>query len=250
MQGEDDTQPRLKRVDLTLVAALFEPLGENPFFVKDAELRYVVANSAMARLCGVARSAQLVGRRAFDFFPAGLATRYEALDRQVLASARSSANNLQLTGATGKARPAWLLFSRLPVRDESGRAVGIAASARALARPDRRDPVYRRLAAAEAAIRHGLERPLDLAGLAARSGVSLSQLERDFRRVFGATPQELLTRARIERAMDLLGTPAGISEVAQACGFSDQSAFSRRFKAVTGFTPRGFRLRETATVSR
>ena len=231
----------LARVDLALVTALFEPLGESPFFVKDAELRYVAANTAMARLCGLARPDQLLGLRAADVFPAAMAARYEALDRRILASARPSANNLQLTGG---ARPTWLVFSRVPVRDEASRTVGVAASARALARPDRRDPVYRRLAAAEAAIRRGLDRPLDLAGLAAAAGVSRSQLERDFRRVFGETPQQLLGRARIERAIELLDTPGGISAIAQACGFSDQSAFTRRFKAATGMTPRDWRQRD------
>lgn len=240
MDVEHEAGARPGTVELALLAALFEPLADNPFFVKDAELRYVAANSAMARLCGVARPAQLRGRRAADFFPAALASRYEVLDRQVLASGRPTTNTLHLTVAKRGARPAWLIFSRLAVVSD-GRTVGVAASARALARTDQRDPTYRRLAAAETAIRARLDQPLDLPVLAASAGVSASQLERDFRRVFGATPQELLGRARVERAIALLDGPTSISAVAQACGFTDQSAFSRRFKAMTGVSPRVWR---------
>jgi AraC-like DNA-binding protein len=77
--------------------------------------------------------------------------------------------------------------------------------------------------------------------LADLAGLSLSQLERQFRRVFHLTPQQWLTRLRIEAAMQQLQGEDTIAAIGQSCGFSDQSAFSRQFKAMVGLTPRDYR---------
>ncbi|WP_375398019.1 helix-turn-helix domain-containing protein [uncultured Sphingomonas sp.] len=226
--------------DLVLLEALFDALPDSPFFVKDTALRYVAANRAMARLCGAPRPDALIGRTVGDFFPRQLAIHYEALDRQVFATGRAITSRLDLSRAN-RIRPAWLIFSRIPVRDAAGRIIGVAASARRLDRPDRRHPVYQRLAAAAERIRADPARPLALSRLAAGAGVSRSQFDRDFRRVFGVSPQAFHAQARIEHALFLLRGDARVCDVAQACGFSDQSAFSRRFRALIGMSPRAWR---------
>ena len=73
------------------------------------------------------------------------------------------------------------------------------------------------------------------------TGFSLSKLERSFRKVFQMTPQQVLTRLRIQMAMHLLHGPDSIARIGQACGFSDQSAFARQFKSTVGMTPRDYR---------
>ena len=69
----------------------------------------------------------------------------------------------------------------------------------------------------------------------------MSQLERQFRRVFQITPQQMLTKLRIEAAMRMLHGNDSIAAIGQACGFSDQSAFARQFKATVGMPPRDYR---------
>jgi AraC family transcriptional regulator len=54
----------------------------------------------------------------------------------------------------------------------------------------------------------------------------------------GLAPHQWLMRKRIERAQDLLLTRGlGLSDVAIACGFVDQSHFTRVFAKHNGFTP-------------
>ena len=65
--------------------------------------------------------------------------------------------------------------------------------------------------------------------------------ERQFRRVFQLAPQQWLTRLRIEAAMQRLHGEDTIAAIGQLCGFTDQSAFSRQFKASVGLTPRDYR---------
>jgi len=51
---------------------------------------------------------------------------------------------------------------------------------------------------------------------------------------------------RIQAAMHRLHGPGSIAAIAQACGFSDQSAFTRRFVALVGMTPGEYRRLRTS----
>lgn len=226
---------------VAFVDALFSRL-DVPFFLKDAQLVYVAANPAMARLCGVADAAALVGRRAADLFPRAEAERFEALDRAVMASGRPLHDRLERVAA-GRGRPAWLLYSRVPAHDAAGRLAGIAASARRLDENEAHSPRFARLSAAVAWLEADLARPFDLAALAAAAGVSPAQLERDFRAAFGMPPRRFQHKLRIDRACAALAGPASVADIALACGFADQSAFTRRFHAIAGCAPGTWRRR-------
>jgi AraC-like DNA-binding protein len=227
-------------VDPATLSQLFNLLPDNPFFVKDLALRYRAVNTAMVRLCG-ARSAQdMLDRTSVDFFPARDALRYEAQDRQVISTGRALTIRLDLSrGRFG--RPTWLLFTRIPLRDARGRVLGIAATSRQLAWADQKDPVYRRLSQAVELMASRLDQALDLPDLAHCAGISSSQLGRDFKRLFRITAQDYLASLRIERALDLLDTHLTIATIAQECGFSDHSAFTRRFRKHVGMSPTEYR---------
>lgn len=231
------------------LAAVLPPLFDRldvPFFLKDARLVYVAANPAMARLCGFGDPAALIGRRALDLFPRAEAERFEALDRDVMLSGRPLHDRLEHVAA-GRGRPAWLLYSRVPVRDAGGQIAGVAASARRLTEDDAKGPRFARLAAAVAWLDAHLAQPLDLAALAAVAGVSPAQVERDFRTAFGMPPRRFQHKLRIDRACAALDGAGSVADIALACGFSDQSAFTRRFRSIAGCTPTAWRQRRRST---
>jgi transcriptional regulator GlxA family with amidase domain len=79
----------------------------------------------------------------------------------------------------------------------------------------------------------------DLAGIA---GLSMHHFARAFKQSEGVSPHNYLLQRRIQRARALLAsTDVAISVIAVACGFSDQSHCSRRFKERVGVTPRRYR---------
>ncbi len=236
----------LGAANLELLEQLFERLPANPFFVKDANLRYVAANPAMARLCGAGHPRALAGKSAQDIFPLEAAKRFESLDRRVLASTRPIKDRLELVH--GHDQPyTWLLFSRFPVMDHYGNVVGVAATSRNLPAPDRQSPTYHRLTEAVRHVRAHFDEPLRVAEIAAHAGVSRSQLERDFSRVFGSTMQSFLHTTRMEHAVQALEGSDSIARIAIDCGYSDHSAFTRRFRALVGLTPRDYRRRISAS---
>ena len=81
-----------------------------------------------------------------------------------------------------------------------------------------------------------------LTELAAIAGVHPVHLSREFRKHYQTTIGEYIRKRRVERASELLTkTDTTLSEIAQICGFSDQSHFSAMFKSFTGLTPAKFR---------
>ena len=78
--------------------------------------------------------------------------------------------------------------------------------------------------------------------IARKSYMSRRSLERYFLEKTGSTPANYRLDCRLERAKSLLTDGAtAIAEIAQECGFCDQSHFTRTFRKHVGMTPAVFR---------
>ncbi|MDR3375667.1 MAG: AraC family transcriptional regulator [Ancalomicrobiaceae bacterium] len=86
-----------------------------------------------------------------------------------------------------------------------------------------------------------LDRQLSIATLAEACELSRSHFIKAFKESFGRTPHRWLMEYRTSRAKALLPGDIPIADIALACGFTDQSHFSRVFRAATGVTPGQFR---------
>ena len=90
-------------------------------------------------------------------------------------------------------------------------------------------------------IREHYSEAIRLDDLTRIASLSTAQLERYCKRIFHLTPRQMIHKVRLEHASQLLLTEEPITEVALQCGYTDHSAFSRQFKALTGLSPRQFR---------
>jgi AraC-like DNA-binding protein len=89
---------------------------------------------------------------------------------------------------------------------------------------------------------HLAEQPFPWPALASRADLSVRTLQRRCAAALGLSPSELLTRARLERARDLIRDPArALGDIALACGFATQAHFSTVWKAHTGASPSQWR---------
>ena len=81
-----------------------------------------------------------------------------------------------------------------------------------------------------------------LTELARECGLSTGHFSRAFKVTTGVPPHQWLLNRRIENAMQLLrGRQFSLPEVSLACGFSDQSHFTRVFTRLSGTTPGAWR---------
>lgn len=84
---------------------------------------------------------------------------------------------------------------------------------------------------------------ISLNQLARRAYMSRSSYQRNFRKLMNTSPIDYLVNLRIRKASALLlcHPELNITEIAFSVGFSDSNYFSRRFRKITGHTPRDFR---------
>lgn len=85
-----------------------------------------------------------------------------------------------------------------------------------------------------------LEQPPDLQTVATRVGIGSFHLIRVFRKATGLTPSSWVLDRRVQLACRLLRQGESATRVAAACGFFDQSHFTRSFKSRLGVTPGEF----------
>jgi AraC family transcriptional regulator len=87
-----------------------------------------------------------------------------------------------------------------------------------------------------------LDRPMRVEDLRRVANLSASHFSRTFKRTFHEAPQAYMIRRRVEHARHLmLISDMPLSEVAQACGFTDQAHFCRKFRRQIGQSPAAWR---------
>ena len=75
-----------------------------------------------------------------------------------------------------------------------------------------------------------------------KTGLSQSQFDRSFRRVFGTSARQYLLRVRVEAACRKLAeTEETVAALAAELGFFDHAHFTRCFRSLMGLTPAQYR---------
>lgn len=249
-----DALAALGPADLVVVPGVEDVVQPVPAPVVRALRRAAARGATVASICSgafvLAAAGLLDGRRATTHWRAArlLAARYPAVtvdpdvlyvdEGPVLTSAGAAAGMdlcLHLVrrdyGAAAAAHAARLAVA--PLAREGGQAQYIVredpASDLAL------EPLLAWLGA-------NLHRPLNLAQIALRAGMSTRSLVRHFRAQTGTTPLQWLLTARVRHAQALLETTAlPVEEVARRAGFDAAPTFRARFARVTGTSPAAYR---------
>jgi AraC-like DNA-binding protein len=229
--------------DPLVMASLFDYLPRIQLFVKDRAHRFIKVNQGMLTLHGCPSEAAMLGKTDFDFHPPALAAQYVEEDRQVMDSRRILADQVWLVpGADGM--PHWYLSTKMPATDALGEVIGIIGVMRPYEHAGDAPGDYQRLARACEFVLAHYSQPIAMAEMAARAHLSLSQLQREFQRLFSMTPSDYLLRVRLLMARrQLEHSSAPVGRVALECGFYDQSHFTRAFRVATGLRPLEYRRR-------
>jgi len=243
MSDESIRQKLLERLASNefFVEDLMDMFQDIAFAVKDAEGRYVSANRSLLNRLGFTKRDEIVGKTPEELFSASMASRYTEQDRTVLKTGAPVCNNLDVTvyldGSHG-----WCLTSKYPLHDDDGNVIGLACISKDINSPFKHGFVDKALAETVDFILANYEEPLKLEDLARMSKLTVPQLERRFKRVFGETVMQFVQKTRLHAAMQMLeNTDEQIASIAIKSGFCDQSALTRRMKSATGFTPRQYR---------
>ena len=180
----------------------------------------------------------IIGATVHDLFAHDLADSYARQDDSVLNTRRPLTSHLELIVRADRSL-GWYVTSKSTV-EQDGRVIGLSALSIDL--QSQLQSAHAGLAAAIGAVRLEIDRSWRVPEMAAIAQLSPVQLERQCRRTLGLSPRRLLQRIRIEHAVHLITTPdATLGDISVACGFYDQSSFTRQFRSVLGLTPGAYR---------
>jgi AraC family transcriptional regulator len=112
------------------------------------------------------------------------------------------------------------------------------------------DPWTLKIARATVLLETRLDRPIPMEDIAAACGLSHSWFSKRFRATFGISPRQWRLRSRLQCASMLLrDSRMSLAEIAETCGFSDQSHLTRVFTREMGAPPGAWRT-ENARITR
>lgn len=149
------------------------------------------------------------------------------------------------TGALG-----WFITSKQPLRNSTGQISGYYGIARPLEKPTLALNQLTAIKIPLDYIQHHYRSAIALDALAAKAHLSVSALERRFKKYLGKTPTQVINQFRLETARKILcETSLPIATVANEVGFTDPGYFSRQYQKLFGELPSSVRkLKETNKV--
>lgn len=228
---------------------LFDFLPRVYLFIKDTESRFVRVNQPMLLLKALKSQSEMVGKTDFDFHPPMLAAQYVEEDQRVMSTGQPLIDQVWLVMGADR-MPRWYLSSKIPLRGRNGMVAGLAGVLRPYdgAGPSPGD--YHRLTPVMEHVLTNFSRSITLPELAKAAHLSVSQLQREYQRLFGMSPMEYIIRVRLlvaRRQLEESADPLG--NIALDCGFHDQSHFTRYFRDRVGMTPGAYRRKFRKTNS-
>lgn len=224
-------------IDAHLIEQVADLMHDTALFIKDAAGRYVVVNQSIVEWHGLTRKSQILGRRPCDVCPGEYGRVPTEQDAHVLRTGRPIVERLELFWHRPHAL-VWGLTSKFPIRDEAGWVTGLIGISKELSAPLKREEVAPEIAGVLHQLEAHYDRPFTPSSLARMAQMTPVQFARAIRRIYGISPVQLITKTRITAGARLLReTRRRVADIALDCGFTDHSAFTRAFRAVTGMSP-------------
>jgi len=225
--------------DLAPLRQLMDTLPDVGFFMKDRQGRFMLNNHRACQFCNADNELQTLGKTDYDFFSRDRADFYIKGDQAVMDTGVPVVNEI---APAPEHSDRLMIHSKFPVYDKKGEPIGVIGFHRMVDGLRDTPRWHGRFAQVVAHIHTHFGENLEVKKLASLAGVSQSQFERRFNRIFGTTPYEYILRVRITAARTLLETTdRTIADIACSTGFYDHSHFTRTFKRITGSSPGQYR---------
>ena len=216
---------------------LFDHLPDIVFFIKNRKGQYQVVNQTLVERFNLQEKSQLINKTPSEIQGVRYGQGHEAQDQLVLNQGKTLLNQLEKHAYAG-GHYGWCLTRKLPLWGMSGEIIGLVGVSQDLRIPDMSGDDYEAISVAIDYAEENISQPPTIDDLAHVAQMSIYQLDRRMKRVFGLTTGQWLIKIRLNQAeRQLIETDLPIVSIALNSGYADQSAFTRQFKRTTGMTP-------------
>ncbi|MER2492871.1 AraC family transcriptional regulator [Catenovulum sediminis] len=230
----------LDKVGAQQLISMFDLLPDILFWIKDADSKIIYANKSFQAHIGVNNLEQAIGLSDYDFAPTHLARQFVMDDQRVMAGQLVDDRlemNILKSGDLG-----WFTTSKRPLFDQKNNIIGSYGTSRHLEKTSRALSGMHALKIPVEYIRAQYMKNICIVELAEIAHLSVSALERRFKKYLHKTPKQYINEVRLEHARRLLTeTAMPISAIASETGYTDPSYFTRQFTNFFAETPSEFR---------
>ena len=235
----------LENTDIAQMLSVFNLLEDTIFWIKDSNGQFVFANEYFMEHSGIDGLDELVGSTDYDFVPREIADQFRIDDNLVLEG--TDVHDRLEVNILRSGDVAWFLTSKRVIKDRDGLNVGTTGISRHLDNTSIQLKAVDQLRIPIDYIRKHFDEPIDINELASLSHLSVSALERRFKKYIKKSPKQFINQLRLENARRLLReTIKPISVIATESGFSEPGYFCRKYREAFGETPSDFREKYTA----
>jgi AraC-like DNA-binding protein len=215
---------------------LLDLIPDTHAWVKDLQGCFVYGNRLFFSRFGFTTLRSLLGKTDYDLAPAALAEQYCSDDLQVLNGSVVN-DRLELIVAEGQGGD-WFLTSKWPIYDLEARVIGSLGISRHLNKSEGTAIPFRELRAPIDYIHQNFASNISVQSLANACNISVSALERRFKKHLKQTPHQYISEVRLDNARQMLReSDKPVGTIALETGFADHSHFTRTFTRKFGIAP-------------
>lgn len=218
------------------ILSMFDLLTDVIFWIKDTDSQIIYANKKYAEHLGFHSLHQVMGKSDNAFFPPHIAKQFITDDKSVM-NGHVITDRLELN-MLNSGEFAWFSTSKRPLFDKNNVIVGSFGFTQLLSKASKVLSSIDAIKEPIEYVRENYHREISIEELAKLAFISVSALERRFKKYLSKTPKQFVNEVRLENARRMLiETRLPIAEIAFRCGFSEHSYFSRQFKLQFGILP-------------
>ena len=237
----DKSKDLLKHISILQLIDIYDLLPDVLFWIKNSNSEFIYANKLFLSHLGVQKLEQILGRTDFSFSPKHLAQQFINDDKKVMCGEKVT-NRMELN-ITPKGDIAWFSTSKRCFRNEDGEILGTYGLTRHLNKTSKTLSYMEELAKPIQFIKNNYQQEINIEHLAKISHLSVSALERRFKKHLGKTPKQFINEFRLEKARKMIvESSKTIAEISFLTGFSEPSYFSKQYKKLFNMLPSTSRI--------
>lgn len=224
-----NAQQFMQQIGVQHILDMFDLLPDIIFWIKDKDSRLMYVNQQFVENVGKRSTTQLIGKTDYDCAPKHIAQQFITDDKRVM-NGELVTNRLELN-LDIKGGISWYSTSKRPICNSEGQIIGSYGVTHRLEKTANTLSDIENLSAPIKYIRENFHKEIKIKALADIAHLSVSALERRFKKYLSKTPKQFINQMRLEHSRRLLiETNIPISEVAYQSGFTEPSYFSKQFK--------------------
>ncbi|MCM8542369.1 MAG: AraC family transcriptional regulator [Lentisphaeraceae bacterium] len=226
--------------DPKVLLDMFDYCSHANLVIKDLDSRFIIGTQVWAEMVGARDREDFIGKCDYDYFTQYLSDLYIAEDKTVFAG--EAYKNRRWLVPQRKSFVAWCLASKWPIYSKTGEVIGLCCSLTHFSKADSQYQEHFGMPHVVEYIEANYMKEVSIQTLADIACLSVSQFNRNFKKIFRITPSDYITHTRLNSAsQDLINTTKSITQVSSENGFYDSSYFAKQFKKQFHCSPGQYR---------